>query len=88
MSLSQLGTDAWQLEPKEAFELLKKIASSGQPLKALAKVKPLRGIVTRCNEAFLIDSKTRGELNASDPHCFRIIHPYLRGQDVGRWQSE
>jgi len=88
MRLSQLGTDAWQLEPREVFELLQKIGNSGIPLKAFAKVKPLRGIVTGCNEAFLIDSKIRGELVARQPSCSEILHPYLRGQDVGRWQSE
>ena len=88
MGLSQLGPDGWQLEPREVFELLQKIGNTGSPLKAFAKAEPLRGIVTGCNEAFLIDSKTREQLIANDPSCSEIIHPYLRGQDVGRWQSE
>lgn len=88
MRLSQLGANAWQLEPSAVFALLQKITNTGKALKTFAGVKPLRGVVTGCNEAFLIDSKTRNELVASDPNCSQIIHPYLRGQDVGRWQSE
>ncbi len=57
-------------------------------LKSFAGIKPLRGIVTGCNEAFLIDSKTRNEIVKADPKSAEIIHPYFRGQDVNRWQSE
>lgn len=88
MQLSQLGTQAWQLEPKEVSELLRKIRAAGEPLKAFANTKPLRGIVTGFNDAFLIDSQKRNELVAADPSCSEIIYPYIRGQDVDRWQSE
>jgi hypothetical protein len=88
MRLSQLGVDAWQLEPSGVIALLHKITGTGKPLKAFAEVKPLRGVVTGCNEAFLIDSKTRNDLVTADPKSSEIIHRYLRGQDVGRWQSE
>ena len=66
MGLSQLGTEAWQLEPQGVFELLYKIRESGACLRTFAKVKPLRGIVTGFNDAFLIDSRKRAELVAAD----------------------
>lgn len=88
MDIEQLGIESWQLEPKAVSELLQKIRGTGKPLKAFAGVKPLRGIVTGCNEAFLIDTTTRDSIIKADPKSSEIIFPYLRGQDVNRWQSE
>ena len=88
MDLEQLNAEAWQLESAEVMALLNKLRKTGKKLRSFAGVKPLRGIVTGCNEAFLIDSITRNALVASDPKSTEIVHPYLRGQDVNRWQSE
>jgi hypothetical protein len=88
MNVEQLGVESWQLEPQAVSSLLQKIRSTGKPLNAFAGVKPLRGIVTGCNEAFLINSKTRTDIIKVDPKSTEIIRPYLRGQDVNRWQSE
>lgn len=88
MDVEQLGVESWQLEPQKVSGLIQKLRSTGKPLKSFAGVKPLRGIVTGCNEAFLIDSKTRNEIVKADPKSAEIIHPYFRGQDVNRWQSE
>jgi methylase of polypeptide subunit release factors len=88
MNVEQLGVDSWQLESQAVSYLLQKINTCGKSLKAFAGVKPLRGIVTGCNHAFLIDSKTRNDIIKLDPKSSEIIHPYLRGQDVNRWQSE
>lgn len=50
-------------------------------------MKPLYGIKTGLNEAFLIDTPTRDRLVRDDPKCAEIIRPYLRGQDIERWWS-
>ncbi|MCX6855626.1 MAG: N-6 DNA methylase [Verrucomicrobia bacterium] len=88
MDVEQLGVESWQLEPQAVSALIQKIRSTGKPLKNFVGVKPLRGIVTGCNEAFLIGPQTRNEIVKADPKSNEIIHPYLRGQDVNRWQSE
>ena len=88
MELSQLKSGAWQLEPKSVVDLLRKIQEQGKPLAEFVGVKPYRGIVTGCNDAFLIDTKTKNELVAADPKSSEIIQPYLRGQDISRWHSE
>ena len=88
MELSQLKSEAWQLEPKSVVDLLRKIQEQGKPLAEFVGVKPYRGIVTGCNDAFLIDTKTKNELVAADPKSSEIIQPYLRGQDISRWHSE
>ena len=51
-------------------------------------MKPYRGVVTGCNDAFLVDTATKEAIVKRDPNAAGIIKPYLRGQDVERWQSE
>lgn len=78
---------AWVLEPPAVMALMNKIRAAGLPLAEFAGVKPYRGVLTGLNEAFLIDTATRGALIAADPNCTSIIKPYLRGQDVDRWYA-
>ena len=88
MDLSQLGRDAWQLESKVVVDLLKKIQKRAEPLSDFASVKPYRGILTGFNQVFLIDSETRNSLVATDPKCAELIKPYIRGQDIKRWEAD
>lgn len=83
-----LGREGWTLEPKPVMDLLAKIRRTGIPLVEFAGVKPLYGIKTGLNEAFLIDTPTRDRLVAKDAASGEIIKPYLRGQDVQRWSAD
>ena len=67
---------------------MEKIRRAGVPLAEYAGVKPLYGIKTGLNEAFLIDTATRDRLVREDPRSAEIIKPYLRGQDIKRWVPE
>lgn len=87
LARTALGREGWTLEPKPVMDLLDKIRSAGVPLVEYAGVKPLYGIKTGFNEAFLIDTSTRDRLVAADPANGEIIKPYLRGQDVQRWSA-
>ncbi len=51
-------------------------------------MKPLSGIKTGLNEAFLIDTETKECLIRDDPKSAAILKPYLRGQDIKRWSPE
>ncbi len=88
MGLSQLSSEAWQLESKFVVNLLKKIQKRTESLSDFARVKPYRGILTGFNQVFLIDSETRNSLVATDPKCAELIKPYIRGQDVSRWEAD
>lgn len=88
LPLSQLGADAWQLEPLGVNAILAKIRAKGIPLAEYGGVKPYRGILTGYNEAFLIDTETRNRLISDDPACSDVIRPYVRGQDIDRWVSD
>lgn len=83
--LDTLTAEPWTLEPPDVAALLSKIKANGVPLTEYAGVKPLYGIKTGFNEAFLIDTATKERLIAEDGRAAEIIKPYLRGQDVDRW---
>ena len=85
---NRLTAEAWSLEPKKVMELLDKIQRTGIPLAEFAGIKPVMGIKTGFNEAFLIDTPTRNALAVADPACAKIIRPYIRGQDIKRWHPD
>jgi hypothetical protein len=85
---AQLTAEPWQLEPSGVTELLAKIRRQGVPLAEFAGMKPLMGIKTGCNDAFLIDTATKNALVKADPKCGEIVRPYVRGQDISRWSPD
>ncbi len=84
----RLSKHAWSLEHANIDDLMAKIRNLGVPLTEFAGVKPLYGIKTGFNEAFLIDTATKERLVREDPRSAEIIKPYLRGQDIKRWSPE
>jgi hypothetical protein len=65
--------ESWTLEPPDVVALLKKIRNNGLPLRECTGLKPLYGIKTGFNEAFLINSVTRDRLIGEDSKCANII---------------
>ena len=88
LALAQLSAEGWQLEPIAVVQLLNKIRGSGRPLAQIRGVKAYRGILTGLNEAFLIDDDCKRRLVAEHAGCADVIRPYLRGSDLGRWNSD
>jgi len=86
--LSQVSNSPWRLEPREVEDLIEKLRTVGIPLSEFSGCKPLYGVKTGCNEAFLIDTPTRNRILTSDPRSEEIIKPYLRGSDIQRWCPE
>ena len=68
--------------------LLDKIRRASKPLREFTRVEPLSGTKTGFNDAFLLDSPTKERLVKADRKSAKLFKPYLRGQDVGRWQAE
>ena len=85
---SRFSEKAWSLESPKVEYLMQKIQSVGTSLKDFAGVKTFSGIKTGLNEAFFIDDVTKQEIINLDPNSIEIIKPYLRGQDIKRWNSE
>jgi hypothetical protein len=78
---------SWVLEPRPVVDLIERIKRSGTPLIDYVGIGPQYGIKTGLNEAFVIDTAMRDRLIVDDPRCSEIIKPYLRGQDVSRWDA-
>lgn len=85
---ARLGAAPWSLEPPAVESLMEKLRERGVPLLEYAGTKPLYGIKTGLNQAFLVDTPTRDRLVAEDPRSAEVLRPYLRGQDVKRWRAE
>ena len=75
--------DAWVILNPIEQSIRTKIEKYGTPLKDW-DVNIYRGVLTGCNEAFIIDGAKRAELIAADPKSDEIIRPILRGKDIKR----
>jgi hypothetical protein len=78
-------SDNWIIEPPAVVALYNKIRGTGKGLSDAVGSAPMYGVKTGFNRAFLIDTPTRNRLVAEHASADNIIRPYLRGQDVGRW---
>ena len=76
--------EAWVILDPIEQSIRNKIEKYGAPLKDW-DVNIYRGILTGCNEAFIIDGAKRAELIAADPKSDEIIRPILRGKDIKRY---
>ena len=83
MALPAKGEPWAILSPAEII-LKRKIEVIGRPLQDW-EVDIYRGIITGCNEAFVIDESKRNELMAQDAKSAEIIKPLLRGRDIQRY---
>ena len=79
--------DAWAILNPIEQSIKAKIEKYGTPLKDW-DVSIYRGILTGCNEAFIISGEQRKKLIAEDPKSDEIIRPILRGRDIKRYGYE
>ena len=78
--------EPWVILSSAELVLKRKIEEVGIPLKDW-DINIYRGIVTGCNEAFIIDEAKRKELIEQDPKSAEIIKPLLRGRDIERYNA-
>ena len=79
--------EPWAILSSAELNLKYKIKNIGRPLEDW-NISIYRGIVTGCNEAFIIDENKREELIAQDPKSAEIIKPVLRGRDIRRYHVQ
>ena len=77
----------WSILSPLEFNVKRKIEAVGKPLKDW-NINIYRGIVTGCNEAFIIDDAKREQLIAQDPKSVEIIKPLLRGKDIECYHTQ
>ncbi len=79
-----LSSSVWHISSKLELSLRQKISGFGKPLREW-NIKIYRGVLTGCNEAFIVDLDTRNKLIAKDPNSAEIIKPLIRGKDIKRY---
>ena len=84
------SSDSWVILSPIEQSIKRKIEAVGTPLKNWG-VNIYRGILTGCNEAFIIDENKRAEIlarcadAAERQRTEQIIRPILRGRDIKRY---
>ena len=84
------GTDAWVILSPIEQSIMQKIEAVGTPLKDW-DINIYRGVLTGCNEAFIISTEKRNEIlancNSEDERrkTEELIRPILRGRDIKRY---
>ena len=88
MDASQLTEEGWVLTSPETFALIGKLQSTGTPLGEYVNGGLYRGVVTGCNDAFIIDESVRVQLIAEHANSAELIKPLLRGRDLRKWKAD
>ena len=86
VSFSAIG-QSWVILSDIEKRIKEKIEKIGKPLKDW-DINIYRGILTGCNEAFIIDKNKRDELIKKNENSAEIIRPILRGRDIKRYGYE
>jgi type I restriction-modification system DNA methylase subunit len=82
---SYLSESPWQLEDPAINALLSRIQQTDTKLKEFIRQVPRRGTMTGYNSAFFITEDERRSILSRHSSAEKMIHPYLRGQDIDRW---
>ena len=86
-------SDSWVILSPIEQSIKRKIEAVGTPLKDW-DINIYRGVLTGCNEAFIIDSEKRDEILANCQteeelqRTVELIRPILRGRDIKRYGYE
>lgn len=72
---------AWTAYDAAEYKLIQKIENQGVQIKDW-KIKINRGILTGCNEAFILTKITKDKIIDEDAKSAEIIRPILRGEDI------
>ena len=87
------GADSWVILSPIEQSIKRKIEAIGKPLKDW-DINIYRGVLTGCNEAFIISKQIRDEIlgNCQTPDEYdrtaALIRPILRGRDIKRYSYD
>ncbi len=85
---SGLSSEGWSLSRFETRAIVGKMRQVSITLDEYIQGKPLFGIKTGFNEAFIINQDTRDHFIEQNNNCSDIIKPLLGGRDVRRYIVE
>ena len=78
----------WTLAGADELRILNKVRENSVTLTKYCKGEIRRGVITGCNEAFVIDAKTRNRLVAEDPKSAEIIKLCVVGDDIRKYEVQ
>ena len=76
----------WILMSSSRADKFARMRKNGVPLGEYVGNKIYRGVLTGCNDAFVIDEQKRQQLLEADPNSADLIRPLAVGDDVRKWQ--
>jgi hypothetical protein len=79
------SSNSWVVMSGTEQSIKRKIEAIGTPLSEW-DINIYRGILTGCNEAFIISGEKKDELISADPKSAELIRPILRGRDIKRYE--
>ena len=85
-----VGSKSWVILSDVERSIKEKIEKVGKPLKEW-NIQIYRGVLTGCNEAFIISTDKRNEIlskcidEAERDRTEKLIRPILRGRDIKRY---
>ncbi len=85
---SQLASEEWTIARLDVLFLLENLRDIGKSLETYVDNRIHRGIITGCNDAFVINSATRRSLLDEDASNCELIKPLFRGRDISRWKTD
>jgi len=85
LQLPKVARNGWSLSNSKTTLLIDHFQGNFRTLKEYIHRKPLRGIITGMNEAFVIDKSIVDLLIGEDPKSAEIIKPMIVGRDVRRY---
>ena len=85
VSQSSLSSENWAFHSINALKVLTKLKTHKTIREQFGKC--FRGIVTGFNEAFIINEKTKQELEASHFSSTELIKPFYEGKDILKWNA-
>lgn len=86
MHALDLSPSGWALTSPRVLRLLERLENVGTPLGEYVDGF-YRGVVTGCNDAFIISASMRQQLVTEDAKSDELIKPLLRGRNLHRWKA-
>jgi type I restriction-modification system DNA methylase subunit len=81
-----LKGESWTLTTDKGLSLFEKTGQDSLALGDFVGRRIYRGVVTGCNEVFIIDQNLRDALVRKDPKSTEIIKPFVFGDEVRRYR--
>jgi len=88
VSQASFSEGPWQLIGGELARILASIREGKKTLADHLEWKPLRGVVTGLNKAFVISAVEREAILKANPDAGEIIKPFLRGRNISKWRAD